>query len=405
MKISIYDVTDSPIGQGGMGQVYLGSDSKGNRVAVKEILAEYVTDADLRARFHHEVKILSQMEHQSIVKMYASFEEKGNLYLVMEYVEGETIEQYIRRKGAFDEAEAVRLICETLSALGYVHQKEFVHRDIKPSNIMIRPNGSVCLLDFGIAKDMKSKGLTIGQMTIGTDGYMSPEQAEGYNIDQRSDIYSLGCVFFYMLTGHHAITARSNDHETRMAIIENDFPQVAIYNPNVSSGTQKILNKAVHKNMIKRFQSCREFELELSGRGTLIPNNDRSISIGRENCDIIVPHPKVSRHHADVTIQSDGRTYLLIDRSSNGTVINGEKIHHGGINIPVFPGCTPPVIILAGAAVLPWKTVEAAFQKRGKPDSSFAGPEISINPPVSPAPQKNRGLFEWIGTLLIKKPY
>jgi serine/threonine-protein kinase len=128
------------------------------------------------------------MEHPSIVKMYASFEENSNLYLVMEYIEGETIEQYVRQRGAIDEDESIRLISEILSALGYAHQKGFVHRDIKPSNIMIRPNGSICLLDFGIAKDMNSKGLTIGQVTIGTDGYMSPEQAGGYNIDHRSDI-------------------------------------------------------------------------------------------------------------------------------------------------------------------------------------------------------------------------
>jgi hypothetical protein len=155
--------------------------------------------------------------------------------------------------------------------------------------------------------------------------------------------------------------------------------------------------------MIKRFQSCREFELELSGRETLVSDNDRRISVGRENCDIIVPHPKVSRHHADITIQSDGRTYLLKDRSSNGTVVNGEKIHQRGVHIPVSPGYTPPVIILAGAAVLSWETIEAAFREKWKTDSSAAKSEIFINPPApAPAPQKHTGFFGWFSALITK---
>ncbi|GHU17013.1 hypothetical protein FACS1894163_07400 [Spirochaetia bacterium] len=383
MKISIYDVQDKPLGQGGMGKVYLGTDNKGNLVAIKEMLAEYVTDNDLRARFHQEVKISSQMEHPSIVKMYASFEENANLYLVMEYVEGETIEQYVRQRGAIDEGEAIRLICEMLSALGYAHQKGFVHRDIKPSNIMIRPNGSVCLLDFGIAKDLNSNGLTVGQVTIGTDGYMSPEQAGGYNIDQRSDIYSLGCVLFYMLTGHHAIEKRSNDHETRMAIIQNDFPQAVDYNPNISANTQKILNKATHKNMMQRFQSCREFELELNNRRTMVKDNNNSISVGRGNCDIVVPHPKVSQHHADIKVETQaGRTrYIFQDRSSNGTIIDGRKIHNGEIELNPQ---AHPVILLAGTAELKWNVVEETFQRKG---NSISPAEISINLPASrPAP-------------------
>jgi serine/threonine-protein kinase len=281
----------------------------------------------------------------------------------MEYVEGETIEQYVRQRGPVEESEAVRLICETLSALGYAHQKGFVHRDIKPSNIMIRPNGSVCLLDFGIAKDLNSNGLTVGQVTIGTDGYMSPEQAGGYNIDHRTDIYSLGCVFFYMLTGHHAIEKKSNDHETRIAIIQNDFPQVADYNRAVSDSTQNVLNKATHKNMMQRFQSCREFELELINKRTMIMDNSNSISIGRGDCDIIVFHPKVSQHHADIRIEaySGYAKYFFRDRSTNGTVIDGRNIHNSEVEI--YPDARS-VILLAGTSELKWETVEAIFRRK-----------------------------------------
>jgi serine/threonine-protein kinase len=390
MKISIYDIQEKPLGQGGMGKVYLGSDNKGNLVAIKEMLAEFVTDSDLRARFHQEITISSQMEHPSIVKMYASFEENGNLYLVMEYIEGETIEQYVRQRGPVEEAEAIRLMCEILSALGYAHQKAFVHRDIKPSNIMIRPNGSVCLLDFGIAKDLNSNGLTIGQVTIGTDGYMSPEQAGGYNIDHRTDIYSLGCVFFYMLTGHHAVEKKPNDYETRMAIIQNDFPQAVDYNRNISANIQNILNKATHKNMMQRFQSCREFELELYSKRTVVVDNNDSISIGRGDCDIIVAHPKVSQHHADIKIdlQPGYAKYLFQDRSTNGTVIDNKNIHNSEIEI--YPH-NHPVILLAGTAELNWATVEETFRKKKNSDivqqsvqRPFSGQPIS--PQYKPEP-------------------
>ncbi|GHT91380.1 protein kinase [Spirochaetia bacterium] len=390
MQISIYDVQDKPLGQGGMGKVYLGTDNKGNFVAIKEMLAEFVTDADLRARFHQEVKISSQMEHPSIVKMYASFEENGNLYLVMEYVEGETIEHYVRHRGAIDESEAIRLMCGTLSALGYAHQKGFVHRDIKPSNIMIRPNGTICLLDFGIAKDMNSNGLTVGQATIGTDGYMSPEQAGGYNIDQRSDIYSLGCVLFYMLTGHHAIEKRSNDLETRMAIIQNDFPLLATYTHSTSVTVQTILNKATHKNMQMRFQSCFDFAVAFkrsasvtetapamnlnsevnpfnknsNGGETMLSNNNITISIGRENCCITIPNSKVSRHHADIKVETgSGYTkYFFVDHSSNGTAINGRRVHN--TTTEIFPQ-NHPDIYLAGSVELNWNDIDAALRKMG----------------------------------------
>ncbi|GHV20929.1 protein kinase [Spirochaetia bacterium] len=414
MIISIYDI-QKPLGEGGMGKVYLGADIKGNVVAIKEMLAEYVTNSDLRARFHKEVEISSKMEHPSIVKMYASFEENGNLYLVMEYVEGETIEQYVRRNGAIAEEEAVRIICETLDALGYAHEKGFVHRDIKPSNIMIRLDGSVCLLDFGIAKDMKSNELTVGQVTIGTDGYMSPEQAGGYNIDHRSDIYALGCVLFYMLTGHHAIEKKSNNFETRMAIVENDFPPLATYNHNTSVKVQTILNKATHKNMQQRFQSCSEFietfkkgeavtevapaisfksEVNIfnanpNGGETMIAKDGTIISIGRENCEINIPNLKVSRHHADIKIFNSGghTTYLFEDHSSNGTAINGKRVHNATMEI--IPQ-NRPNIYLAGSVELKWNTVESVLRRKGVDATQIAS---GYTAPVNQAGYKQTPVY------------
>ncbi|MDR0233172.1 MAG: serine/threonine protein kinase [Dysgonamonadaceae bacterium] len=238
MQISIYNVQDTPISGGGMGEVYRGWDERGNAVAIKKIRSELTADANLRTLFHKEVHTLKQLEHPSIVKMYASFEEHGNLYLIMEYVEGETIEQYVRRRGRIVESEAVQLFVEILSAASFVHRQGFVHRDIKPSNIIVKPDGRICLIDFGIVKDMKnSTGHTVTQI-IGSDGYMSPEQAMPATINHLSDIYSLGCVLYYMLVGDHAIHKQSNDHATKMAIIKSVFPKAQQFNPNLSDHIQ-----------------------------------------------------------------------------------------------------------------------------------------------------------------------
>jgi serine/threonine-protein kinase len=425
-KILIYNVEEIPIGVGGMGSVYSGHDQQGNRIAIKEMRAEYVLDKNLRDRFRQEVDILSELDHPSIVKMFSSFEEHGNLYLVMEFVEGETIEQYIRKHENITENEAIEILCEILPALSIVHKKGYVHRDIKPSNIMLRTDGKggkVCLLDFGIAKDMnrQNNGLTIGQQMIGTDGYMSPEQAGGDTIDRRSDIYSLGCVLFYMLTRQHAIIKQESEYKTRMAIIEKDFPKAQLYNPNISDNIQRILDIATSKNMLQRFQSCREFELELLGSKTEINENKTVVenriivSIGKQNCDIVVPHQNVSRHHLDIEdISTTGRGYYrFTDRSTNGTVINGVTVHNRQIDITYWNGLLdntwePPTIRLADKVELKWEIIEMAFaKKRGAtPQSHTPTPQPHTPTPPIYEPKPATGwliaiyIFAVLGGLL-----
>jgi serine/threonine-protein kinase len=369
--------------------------------------AEYVQDKDLRARFHQEIKMLSELDHAAIVKMYGSFEEHGNLYLVMEFVEGETVEQYVRRHGKMAEDGAIEIIREILPALSLVHQNGYVHRDIKPSNIMLRTDGKggkVCLIDFGIAKDMnrQNSGLTVGQLTIGTDGYMSPEQAGGYSVNLLSDIYSLGCVLYYMLVGAHAIEKQSNDYKTRVAILEKPFPKAQCYNPNISNNMQRILDRATNRNMLQRFQSCREFELELSGSKTEINENKTVagneniapniiVSIGKQDCDIVVSHPNVSRHHLDIEfVNNTGSSYYrFTDRSMNGTIINGETIHNRQFDITSWNGLPdntwqPPTILLAGKVELKWEEVKEAFAK--KREATTPPPGRPTQPPHTHPP-------------------
>ncbi len=384
MQISIYTVEDTPIGCGGMGNVYLGYDPNGNKVAIKEMRAEFLTDANLRDRFRQEIKLMEKFDHPFIVNMYAAFPENHNMYLVMEYVDGVTLEKYVSHRGVLAESDAVSIIEKVLDALQYIHRHSIVHRDIKPSNIMIREDGRVCLLDFGIAKDLDSNRLTQGMLAIGTNGYMSPEQAEGLSINHLSDIYSLGCVLYYMLTGKHAVVAQSNDHATRMAIIQDTIPDVRLSNPNTSDFIVGILRKATDKNMTLRFQSCSEFQMKLKnntggtngGEGRCI----NKISVGRVGCDITIydPNRMISSHHADILKEECtgvpiGTTrYIYVDRSTNGTLVNGKKVHNSQIeiSIPEYTSQDPQIYLACQYPdqypeyQLNWRNVVEAFHNK-----------------------------------------
>lgn len=375
-QVANYTIEDTPIARGGMGQIFRGRDSQGKIVAIKEILPEFANDWAILSRIEKEVEFLLKVNHPSIVKLYAAFRDDAtqNYYIVMELVEGLNIEQYVTKHGAIPEQQAVELMLKILDALQCVHNAHIVHRDIKPSNIMIRPDGNVCLLDFGVAKDMdNNNGSTIPGSIIGTNGYMSPEQADGFSINFRSDIYSLGCVFYYMLTGHHAFNTLASEFETANAILNNEFPRLSKYKSGLSDILQRILDKATNKNMMLRYQNCYEFMAALSNgthvshTGTLAPV---LISIGREMCDIIINDAdrKISRHHADVELKefTGGKYYVFTDCSANGTVVNRKPLRKSSISIPANDSA--PEIYLAGVVDghLDWDKVVDELNKRAQ---------------------------------------
>lgn len=376
-QIANYIIDDEPIARGGMGRIFRARDTKGNIVAIKEILPEFATDWSIIDRIEKEVKFLVRIDHPSIVKLYSAFRDEHTqcYYIVMELVEGLNIEQYVTRHGPIPEQQAVEMMMKILDALQCVHDSHIVHRDIKPSNIMVRPDGSICLLDFGIVKDLdNNNGNTIPGSILGTNGYMSPEQAAGYSINYRSDIYAVGCVFFYMLTGHHAFNTLSNEFETKDSIINDEFPKLSKYKKGISDVLQKVLDKATAKNMMQRYQSCYEFMSALSN-GTNVSNiSSRNmpvkISVGREMCDIIVNDSarKISRHHADIELKefTGGKYYVFTDCSSNGTIVNRKSVCKTSVNIPA--GGPAPEIYLAGVIEghLDWNKVVEELDKRAR---------------------------------------
>lgn len=399
-----YNITE--LGHGGMGTVYSGF-YEGKKVAIKMFRRDFMSEIELINRFRLEAQTLQRLNHSSIVKIieppynannrfYPAFEENGELYLAMEFVEGDTLERYVRNNGGpLSESKAVLIMSNILDAMEYVRQKGIIHRDIKPSNIIIRPDGvSICIIDFGIVKDLNTTGLTTGRCVLGTDGYMSPEQANGLTVDSRTDIYSLGCLLFYMLTGTHAIEKKASDYETRMAILSDDFPRAKDINPSISDRVQAVIDKAVNKNMLLRFQSPKEFKMELNYSNPTILDfgakmkDNNVISVGRDNsCDITVYDSleKVSRHHLDIIYHRDMQEFEFLDRSTNGTEINGKFIHNSSCRLyfpydwHVFGPGIIPTIILAQTLVLQWDLVLEKFEQIKMPKQEISDPKVLNN--------------------------
>lgn len=358
-QIKQYKVEDEPIGRGGMGQVLRGYAPSGMPVAIKEILPQYVSDIQYRDRIEKEIKFLMQFDHDNIVRVYDHFELDGRLYIVMELIEGDNIEEYVAKYGPMPWSDALMYMKRLLDTMAYVHSKQVIHRDIKPGNIMLRPSKKepekldICLLDFGVAKDAStiatnSGGTMLGSI-IGTDGYMSPEQAAGNTIDKRSDIYALGCVLYFMITGRHAYEKLDSDFETQYAILTKPFPRISDKRKGVPEFVQDLLDKATDRRMNMRFQSCVEFKECIKG-GTIIEERQVSVTIGRENCDIIMnpENIRISRRHATVTRKqfTGGIYYVYTDESSNGTLIDN-MVYTKGMSYNIKKG-ENPVILPAG---------------------------------------------------------
>lgn len=367
------------IGKGGMGCVYKAIDDKtGRTVAIKMMSNKVTCYPEYRTMFSSEAKTLSDLNHPSIVKMsgVAFSDDQGNLYLPMEYVEGETLLKHVLNNGPYSEKEGIDVMCQILDAMQYVYSHKKIHRDIKPSNIMLRPDGSICIIDFGIAKDAQIQtGMTVGNV-IGTSGYMSPEQAKGLNIDHRTDIYSLGCLFFFILIGHDAIAKAKNDYETKLRVLDTEIPDVRSINPAISENTAMAIQKATDKNMMKRYQTPADFKHALEGNEFSRTNDytQIEISVGRANDnDIIMEHSTdkvVSQHHGKfIIIKTKPEAVPIIiyeDFSTNGTGVNGKYVHKAQEHIPLTHVDMMPEILLAGRDEyrIKWLEVESNYRKQ-----------------------------------------
>jgi serine/threonine protein kinase len=253
----------SLIGEGGMGSVYLASHTQVNRtVAIKSLLPQFMANQEIKQRFKNEASTLAHLQHPNIVGLFDYIEDETGMYLVMEYVEGIPLDDFITNvTGPMPEERAVPIIKEILAAFSYAHQKGIVHRDIKPANIIITQNDGAKILDFGIARLLGdgNHNLTKTGTQMGTVFYMSPEQVQGKKVDIRSDIYSLGVTFYQMLTGVNPYKGLTTEYEVYSRIVKEDLPPPQEIYPGIPTYLSTILKKALAKDPDDRFQTCEEF--------------------------------------------------------------------------------------------------------------------------------------------------
>lgn len=251
------------IGVGGMAVVYKAYDNIDDRiVAVKILKEEYLANEDFRRRFKNESKAIAVLSHPNIVKVYdVSFGDKLQ-YIVMEYVDGITLKEYIEQQKVIDWKEAVHFTTQILRALQHAHDKGIVHRDIKPQNIMLLPNGNIKVTDFGIARFSRNETKTMTESAIGSVHYISPEQARGEVTDDKADIYSVGVVLYEMITGQLPF---QSDSAVSVAImqLQADPKKPRELNPMIPVGLEQITMHAMEKNVADRYQSAAEMLMDL----------------------------------------------------------------------------------------------------------------------------------------------
>jgi len=260
-SIGHYEII-SGIGSGGMGEVYLANDTKLNRkVAIKLLPSSLTADRLSRARFLREAQLAATLDHPNICTIYEVAEFGGSHFIVMQYVEGETLEVLIADK-PLDPKSVISISLQVADALSAAHEKGIVHRDIKPTNIIITPRGHVKVLDFGLAKlvereESLPEELTQTGVTLGTPAYMSPEQARAERLDSRSDIFSLGLVMYKMATGRMPFKRRSRP-ETMNAVINEPYQPILGVNKEFPLELERVIDRASMKDPAERFQSTRE---------------------------------------------------------------------------------------------------------------------------------------------------
>jgi serine/threonine-protein kinase len=269
-RIGDYEVVGI-LGAGGMGKVYKVRNVISDRVeAIKVLLPELTNVPELADRFLREIKVLATLEHPHIAALRTAQRIDNQLVMVMELVEGVTVEDKLKG-GPLPVDQAVDIIAQVLSALSYAHARGVIHRDIKPANMMVTEGGVVKLMDFGIAKAAGDRKLTMTGTTLGSLFYMSPEQIKGVDLDQRSDLYSLGVALYEMVTGARPFKGDS-DFSIMSAHLETQAVPPIEVDPRLPAALNEIILMSIVKDPAKRFQSAAAFGAAIASVGGRVPS-------------------------------------------------------------------------------------------------------------------------------------
>jgi len=256
-------VLDGLLGQGGMADVYHGTDQVlGRQVAVKVLGRHFARDQSFVARFRREAQAAAALNHPNLVSVFDTGSDDGTHYIVMEYVAGTTLANVIRDEGRLPPDRAAAIALAVARALAFAHRAGLVHRDVKPGNIMLTGDGTVKVMDFGIARTTNGESLTQTAAVLGTATYFSPEQAQGKSVDARSDIYALGCVLFEMLTGHPPFSGE-NPVAVAYQHVREDPPRPSGQAPGVPPALEAIVMRCLAKDPDDRYQSAEDLADDL----------------------------------------------------------------------------------------------------------------------------------------------
>ncbi|MBI5868066.1 MAG: protein kinase [candidate division Zixibacteria bacterium] len=263
--ISHYKI-ESKLGSGGMGEVYLATDTELDRpVALKFLADSLIRDTDARSRFLVEARSASKINHPNVVSVYAMEGVQGSHFISMEYVRGKTLQSVIAG-GPIDIPVACDLIKQIAAGVAAAHELNIVHRDVKPSNVIITESGIAKIMDFGLAQIPGTSLITTPGAVMGTVAYMAPEQIQGLEVDARADVFSLGVVFYELLTGQRPF---NGDHGAALmySVVYDEPPPVRELRPEVGNGIQALVTKALSKSAELRYADAREFVHALKSAG------------------------------------------------------------------------------------------------------------------------------------------
>ncbi len=347
---------DAQIGRGGMSTVYRSFDIVLERpVAIKLMHREIASDSDQLERFRREARSVAQLNHPHVVTVIDAGEEPspegqhpeadgevGTPYIVLEYVEGETLKDLIRREGPLEIPQAIAYAIEIARALGAAHERLIVHRDVKPQNILISDEGGAKITDFGIARTLTEDGLTMAGRVLGTTDYVSPEQALGQPVTGQSDVYSLGVVLYEMLTGEVPFRGES-PVAVAMRHVREQIPDVQVLRPEVSAATAAVIDRAVAKDLTVRYPDAASFEADLED--VLAVEASRSGQATGEVTTVLRSLPGTARRRLPWRMRHPARWAVslaligvlvaialiaLAGRAHKGTGVSGDVTAHSG---------------------------------------------------------------------------
>jgi eukaryotic-like serine/threonine-protein kinase len=373
------------LGAGGIGQVHAALDTVLEReVAIKSLRPELLNDKSFVDRFRGEATSLAKLTHPNITTLYSLLSEDGNLYLVMECVRGETLEELLRKRGGrLSVQESLAIIAQVADGLSYAHSLGIIHRDIKPANLMITANGTVKIMDFGIARVRGSRRLTRDGGALGTLAYMSPEQVRGEEADGRSDIYSVAIMLYEMLSGSVPFEA-DTEYELMQAHIKARPPRLSSRVSGIDSRIDAALTRALAKRPEQRYASVREFSDAL---GATAMRTDAS-KIVLNGTRLIGTPPRVDLpppQRSPLSPVLDRLTFIRPDLrkpalfGAGGAVVLGVALAVVTILTPMSAPSSPVNNAASAVPALPQSRAAAA---------PSAGPGTPIAPSPDPAPQR-----------------